>query len=192
MADPSYAAMSGMFSTFLGSLTSAFGGYEQGQSEKAMYDYQAGVARLNATIAEQNATYASDIGELQAGQYGWKAAQQLGSIKSAQASHGLDIRSGSAAQVQSSQKLVSETDMTFIRSNAAKTAYNYRNMAVQSTAQAGLDTLAGQNAASAGMLKAATSIIGGASAVSDQWLKATQVGMYGPSSGGGTNQTFGP
>ena len=64
--------------TILGSLTSAFGGYEAGQDEKKMYDYQAGVARLNAQIADQNAQYASDVGELQAGAYGYKAARRLG------------------------------------------------------------------------------------------------------------------
>jgi hypothetical protein len=172
--------------TILGSLTSAIGAYETGQSEKEMYDYQAGVARLNATIADQNAQYASDIGEQQAGLFGYKAAAQLGTIKSVQASHGLDIRSGSAAEVQASQKLVSATDMAAIRSNAAKTAFNYRNLATADIAQAGADVIAGTNAATAGMIKADTSIIGGASAVDQQWLQGQKSGLWG-----GTNQTFG-
>ena len=169
----------GMFSTFLGGLTSAFGAYQEGQAEKKMYDYQAGVARLNTQIAEQNATYASQIGELQAGQYGYRAGQIAGQIKSAQGSHGLDVRSGSAKDVQDSQRLMSQTEMTNIRSNAAMTAYNYRNQAVSSTAQAGMDTLAGRNVASAGMVKASSSILGAASSVSSEWLQGQKYGMWG-------------
>jgi hypothetical protein len=177
--------------TLLGSLTSALGGYETGQSEKEMYDYQAGVARLNATIADQNAEYASQIGEQQAGLYGYKAAQQLGQIKSVQASHGLDIRSGSAAQVQASQRLVSATDMAAIRSNAAKTAFNYRNLAAGDIAQAGADVVAGRNAATAGMIKADTSLIGGASAVDQQWLQGQKAGLWGDPSQRVQGSTFG-
>ena len=176
--------------TILGGITSAFGSYEAGQDEKKMYDYQAGVARLNAQIADQNAQYASDVGELQAGEFGYKAAQQLGAIKSVQASHGLDIRSGSAAAVQASQKLVSATDMAAIRSNAAKTAFNYRQQAGADIAQAGVDTFAGRNAATAGLIKADTSIIGGATSVDQQWLQGQKSGLWG-SPGGSNNQTFG-
>jgi hypothetical protein len=192
MADFSATAGMGMFSSFLGSLTSAFGAYEGGEAEKAMYDYQAGVARMNAQIAEQNATYASQVGELKAGEYGYQAAQQLGMIKATQGSHGLDVRSGSAAQVQSSQKLVSATEVADMRSNAARVAYSYRNMAQQDIAQAGVDTLAGQNAMTAGMIKADTSIIGGAQSVSQQWLQASRVGMFSGNSYGSSNsQPFG-
>ena len=179
MADATNSMMgySGMGSTFLGSLTTAFGNYEQGQAEGKMYDYQAGVARMNATIAEQNAQYVSDVGELQAGQFGYKAGQQLGQIKAVQASHGLDVRSGSAAQVQESQKLVSATDMSMIRSNAARAAFNYRNEAAADVAQAGADVAAGQNARTAGMIKAATSVIGGATSVDQQWLQGQKAGL---------------
>jgi len=188
MVDNTYLGGLGMFNTFLGGITSAIGGFEQGQAEKRMYDYQAGIARLNAQISEQNAKYASDVGELQAGMYGTKAAQQLGAIKSTQASHGLDIRSGSAAQVQASERLVSATDMAAIRSNAARTAFNYREMAQQGAAQAGLDVMAGRTAATAGMIRAATSIIGGATSVSSQWLTGQKAGLWPQDS---AQQTFG-
>ena len=169
----------GIGQTILGGITSAFGAYEQGQSEKKMYDYQKGVAQLNAQIAEQNAEYATQVGELQAGAYGWKAAQTLGNIKATQASHGLDVRSGSPLQVQQSQQLVSATDMAAIRSNAAKTAYNYRNEAAGATAQASAMDAAGSNAASASIVKASTSIMGAASSVDQQWLQGQKAGLWG-------------
>lgn len=182
-----FMGWSGMGTSFLGSLTSVFGDIAQGQDEKKMYDYQAGVARMNAQISEQNAKYASDVGELQAGQAGLRGAATLGMIKATQGSHGLDVRSGSAAQVQQSQSLINVIDQTAIRSGAAKTAFNYRNMAAAESAQAGADVIAGDNAAAAGTVKAATSIIGGASSVDQQWLQGQKAGLWGNNS----NQTFG-
>ena len=173
----------GIGSTVLGGITSIFGDIAEGQAQKKAYDYQAGVARMRAQISEQNANYASDVGELQAGAYGYKAGQQLGMIKAVQGSHGLDVRSGSAAQVQASQKLISQTDMTAIRSNAAKTAFNYRQEAQQNVAQAGLDTMAGQNAVSASMIKADSSFLSTVSSVSSEWLQGTKSGLWGQPGG---------
>lgn len=168
----------GMGTTMLGGLTSALGSIFQGQSQQQMYNYQAGVARLNQQIAEQNAVYAEQVGEQQATQAGLQGAQRLGQIKVAQASSGLDIRSGSAAQVQQSQKLVTAMDLATIRSNAAKTAYNYRVTGVQYGAQAGLDTVSGQNAMTSGFIGASSSILGAASSVSSQWLRGQQLGLW--------------
>ena len=179
----------GMGSTILGGITSIFGDLAQGRAEKQAYDYQAGVARLRAQIAEQNAGYASNVGEQQAAAYGYKAGQQLGMIKAVQGSHGLDVRSGSAAQVQQSQQLISATDMTAIRSNAAKTAFNYRQEAQQDVAQASLDTMAGQNATSAALIKADSSFLSTASSVSSEWLQGAKSGLWGQTSG--SNSSFG-
>jgi len=177
---------SGMASTFLGGLTSAFGAYEQGQSEGKMYDYQAGVARMNAQIAEQNASTTSATGEFNAMLSGLRGAATMGTMKAAQASHGLDVRSGSAQQVQQSQGMFNQLNQSAIRSDAAKTAYNYRTQAAASIAEAGADTFAGENARTAGMIKADTSLIGAASSVSQQWLQGQKAGLPGNNS----NQTF--
>jgi hypothetical protein len=169
----------GMGETILGGITSIFGDIAQGRAEKNAYDYQAGVARMNAQIAEQNANYATQVGEIQAGAYGYKAAQTLGSIKAVQGSHGLDVRSGSMKQVQESQQLISATDMAAIRSNAAKNAFDYRQQAQGDVAQAEVDTMAGRNAQSAAGVKAASSFIGAASSVDSQWLAGQKSGLWG-------------
>ena len=177
----------GIGQTILGGITSAFAGYEEGQAKKKMYDYQAGVARMNALISEKNAQYASDIGELQAGQMGLRGAATLGQIKATQGAHGLDVRSGSAQQVQQSQSLINLIDQTAIRSGAAKTAFNYRTQAQGQIAEAGADTFAGKNAATEGTIKASTSILGAASSVDQQWLQGQKMGLWGNNS----NQAFG-
>jgi len=186
MSDPQSAGYAGMFTTMAGGLQSAIGGIMGGQAQQAMYNYQAGIARLNQTIAYQNANYARQVGELQAQRAGMTQAQQQGQTVAALASHGLDIRSGSAAATIASQKLVGQMDLATIRSDAAKTAYNYEVQGVQYGAQAQLDTVAGQNARSAGLVSGMSSIVGAASSVSSEWLRGQQLGLWG-----GSNQSFG-
>jgi hypothetical protein len=169
----------GIGSTLLGGITSAVSGFVQGEDQQQMYNYQAGVARLNSQISQQNATYATQVGDIQAEQAGLQGAQRMGKIKSAQGASGLDVNSGSNKQVQTSQAQITSTDQTAIRSNAARTAYNYENMAVGFGAQANADTIAGQNARSAGLLNAGSSLLSSASSVSSQWLRGQSLGMWG-------------
>ena len=179
MVDTSTLGYEGLGLTLLGGLTSAFGAFQTAGAQREMYDYQAGVANLNAQIARQNAEYARTVGELQATRYGMGAAQRMGQIKVAQSASGLDISSGSARQVQESQARLTRMDLTTIRSDAARTAYNYETQGVQFGAQAQLDTLAGKNAMAAGMINAAGSIIGTAASVDSAWLRGTQLGLWG-------------
>lgn len=179
MASNSLFGDIGMGTTFLGGITSAIGAFVGGEAQQQMYNYQAGIAKLNAQIAQQNATYATQVGEIQATQAGLQGGQRLGQIKAAQGASGLDVNSGSAKQVQSSQQLITASDTAAIRSNAARTAYNYANQAVGFTAQANLDTVAGQNARLSGLIGAGSSLLGAASSVSSQWLRGQQLGLWG-------------
>ena len=61
------------------------------------------------SIAKQNQKYALDIGEQQAEKAGIAGAAQAGRIKAAQGASGVDVNSGSAKEVQTSQHLVSQS-----------------------------------------------------------------------------------
>jgi hypothetical protein len=164
-----------MGATAGGSIMSAFGSLASGEANKSMYDYQSGIAKLNQQIDLQNATFATQQGEQQAQQYGLKAGQQMGQIKTAQASSGFDVNSGSNAQVRTSQAHLNSLDTDVIRSNAAKTAYNYTEQASVAGAQSQLYTMAGTNAMAAGEIGFGSSILGGVGSVSSEWLKYSQV-----------------
>lgn len=168
---------------------SAFGAASSGNAQKQMYDYQANVATLNASIDKQNAEYASNQGEIQATQYGQKAAQQRGQIIAAQGASGIQVGTGSSAAVVNSQKQITNLDLTQIRSNAAKTAYDFETKSTMDTDQATLDTMAGSNAQKAGDISAFASILGTAGSVSSKWLQGGTQGLW--STGGNTN-TSGP
>lgn len=179
----------GMGLTAGGGIAGALGSFAGGISQQQMYNYQAGIARLNAQIAQQNATYARQVGENQAERFGLQAQARLGRIKVAQASSGLDVNTGSPKQVYDSQRLLSQMDIATIRSDAAKTAYNYEVQGVQFGAQANLDTIAGQNARISGLIGAESSILGAASSLTGQYLRGAQLGIFG--GGGNTNQPLG-
>ena len=186
MGSPSQIGQLGMGTTGGGSILSAFGSLSSGIANKGMYDYQSGIAKLNQQIDLQNAEFARQLGEQQASQFGLKAAAQMGQIKVAQASSGFDVRSGSNAQVQASQAGLNRLDTTIIRSNAAKVAYNYESQGAAAGAQAELYSMAGANALAAGGIGAATSILGGVSSVSSEWLQGARVGLWG----GGDSTTY--
>lgn len=173
----------GIGTTLAGGVLGAQGAMQSAAATQQMYNYQAGVARINSQIDLQNADYARQQGEIQAQQYGQKAAQQLGAIRTVQAASGVDVNTGTAAQVQESQKKVAGVDIGMIRQNAAKTAYDYDVKSTMDLNQSTLDTMAGVNAIAAGKIQAETSILGAVSSVSSKWLQASQMGMF---SGGGT------
>lgn len=183
---PSQIGGAGLGATAGGSIFSAFGSIASGSANQDMYDYQASIARLNQQIDLQNAEYSRQVGEQQAQQYGVKAAQQMGAIKTAQAASNLDVNSGSAVQVRASQGKLAQLDTDVIRSNAAKTAYNYEIQGTLAGAQADLYSLAGADAMSAGFIGAGSSLLGGLGSVSSQWLQGQRVNLWG-----GTGLNFG-
>lgn len=168
----------GIGSSLAGGLLSAYGAEKSGQASQQMYNYQASVSKINADIDRQNSEWTLTQGETQATQYGMKAAQQRGQIVASQGASGLDVNSGSNAKVQSSQKAITDIDLAQIRSNAGKTAYDYRTKATMDENQATLYTQAGANAKSAGDISALGSIIGTAGSVSSKWIQGNTAGLW--------------
>jgi hypothetical protein len=178
MADPATLAVVGIGSSALGGAVSAFGNWFGGESQGAMYDYQAAIARMNQQVAQQNAAYARSAGEIEAMQYGMKARYQIGAAKATQAASGLDVGSGSAVAVREGMYKVAQEDMGIIRSNAAKKAYGYEVEAVSKGAEAELDKYAAGYSRTAGKIAAIGSLLGGAGSVSSKWLSASQAGVF--------------
>jgi hypothetical protein len=158
---------------------SASGAQQEGTATQQMYNYRAQVAKINAGIDKQNAEWSRTKGEMEAGQYGQKAAQQMGQIKVAQAASGLDVNTGSAARVQKSQSDITRMDLSMIRANAGKIAYDYETKSVMDENQATLDVMAGKNAKRAGEIKAASSILGTVGTVASKWQQGKSTGLWG-------------
>ena len=69
-------------------------------------------------------------------------------------------------------------DLNQIRSNAAKTAYDFRVTAATDEAQAGAYKAAGNNEMLAGVIGGVSSVLGTAGSVASKWSQAQQVGLY--------------
>ena len=168
----------GLGASLAGGLLGAVGAQKEGAAQQQMYNYKAQVAKINADIDRQNAAWARDKGEKEAEQYGIKAGQRFGQIRVAQGASNLDVNTGSAADVQRSQRKITQMDMGQIRSNAAKVAYDYTTKATMDENQVGLDVMAGQYAQQAGEIKAASSILGTVSTVSSKWQQGKSSGLW--------------
>jgi hypothetical protein len=139
--------------------------------------YQAGVANMNAQIAEQNAGYERAKGEYEAEQIGMKGRYQLGTMKTTQAASGVDVNTGSAVGARTSMASITSLEEATARNRAQRAAYGYQVEATGDRAQAGLYGMQAESSKKAGMLGALSSIIGGAGSVSDKWLAANRAGM---------------
>ncbi len=178
----------GLAATLFGGAKQAQGAAQMGTAQQGMYEYQAGLADINAKIAKQNAGYARSLGEAQAAKYGMDASQRQGEIVAALGSSGLVMKSGSNKSVSDSNRLLTGIDLNTIRANAAKTAYDYDVSSVAAQDQSELYHMAGRNAKAGADINVQASLIGTAGSVASKWLQGSQLGLFNTSSGsvGGT------
>lgn len=149
----------------VGTAVSAYSAYSSGQAQSANAAYQAQVAKNNQTTANQNAQYTIQAGEAEAAQASLKGRAQSASIKAAQAANGVDVNSGSAEDVQETQRETNTLNTSTVMNNAALRAYGYRTQATNFDAQSTLDTAEASQASTAGDLSAAGSLLSGASSI---------------------------
>lgn len=150
-----------------------------GQAQAKQAQYQAGIARFNQQVALQNRDYDLAKGETQAQIYGRAAAQRMSAIRARIGASGVDIGSGSAQDVQTSQQLITSTDLQQIRANAARAAYGDEIRGIEAGAQAQMYTSAAEGIERALPFQAAGSLLSGAASVSGKWMQGQQAGMWG-------------
>jgi hypothetical protein len=160
----------------LGLGAQVFGGLKQGSAQAASANYQAQVARNNAVIAEQNAQYAIKAGAQEATTQGMKNRAVMGKIMAAQAASGVDVNTGSAVDVQRSQRETGLLDTMTIDHNALLKAYGYRAAGTSFQGQATLDEAEGRQARTGSQIGAAGTLLGGASSLGFKWNSATASG----------------
>ncbi len=156
----------------VGAGVSAVGSIEGGIAQGQSANYQAQVARNNAIIAEQNSVHAEQAGEEQAQEQSLKSAAMGGRIKAGQAANGVDVNSGSAVDVQTSDREEGKLDTENVFNNAQLQAYGYRTQATNYEATAGLDQTAADEAPIEGVLGATGGLLSNASSLGFKWGKA--------------------
>ena len=147
----------------IGTAVTAVSSVSSGFATAANANYQAQVAQNNAQIARQNADYSEKAGAAQAQATSLKAAQTAGAVKTAQAANNVDVNSGSAVDVQESEREKGNLDTATTFNNALLKAYGYRTQATNFEAQASLDQQEAGQAEIGGVLGAAGTVLGHAS-----------------------------
>jgi hypothetical protein len=149
---------------FMGAMSTA-------SANKASANYQAQVARNNQIIADQNASYAGAAGGVRAQTSDLKNRSEQGSIAATQGASGIDLASGSLAEVRDSAAQIGRLDTETIYNNALQTARGYEAQAANYGASAGLYESQAKGAGSAGLLSGFSSLISGASSFGDKWAR---------------------
>ncbi len=135
-------------------------------------NYNAQVAKNNQITANQNASIALQQGTVQEEAKRIQTGEMMGGIVASQAASGVNPNEGSALNVRSSAAETGELDALTIRSNANLQARNLQYQGAMYGAQAQADIAGGE-------WSAASSILGGASSVSNQWLRYSMAGVPG-------------
>lgn len=129
-------------------------------------------AKYNAQVATNNAAYSAAAGQSQAEAESLKNAQVAGRVKAAQAANGVDVNSGSAVDVQESQREAGVVDVQNIENNALLQAYGYKS-------QATLDKQQAKDAIQGSQFSALGDLLGTASSVSGKWSGLQKSGSGG-------------
>lgn len=189
MADPFTLAGLATGMSGAGGIFGAIGSLLSGGAKSGQYQYQSGMAQLNAKIAQQNADWARATGSIETAQYGVKAKQTAGAIVAHQGASNIDVNRGSTAEVQKSQHEVALIDQNQIRTNAAHRAYGFDVEATKYLAEANMYSSAASNAGFEGVIGAFGSILGGAGSVASKWYQSSYTGIGGSS---GTDSSGNP
>jgi hypothetical protein len=165
-------AEAGLAVAAVGAATTAYGAIQSGAAQRTAAAYQAQVTQNQAEIASMNANAAVETGntQLQAAQE--QAAQHQGMIRAVMGAGGVDLNSGSALRNQQGEAEIDQLNEATITSNAARSAWNFRNQGTDLTAQAGLETMQGEQAQSAGYMSGFSSLLSGAGQFAGGWAKA--------------------
>lgn len=158
-----------------GAATSAVGQYKAGQAGKAAGKAQADVSNSSADLADYNASVA-DLQATDAVERGAEAESRfrtqvrgvIGAQRAGFAGANIDVGFGSAVDVQADAAYLGELDALTIRTNAAREAWGFNVQAYDYRAKATIDRkaaanqiAAGDQAATAGLINAGSTLLGG-------------------------------
>lgn len=155
--------------TVAAAAASAYGAMQTSNAQKAAAGAREQQNQNNAVLAQRAAADAMARGDINAGTKARQTAQLIGQQRAGLAANGLDPNEGSALDLQSDVAGNGEFDQLTIRSNAMREAAGYEAQGMNYQTQGSIDRAAGDNAVSAGMLSATSSIVGGAGSVAGQW-----------------------
>lgn len=105
---------------------SLYTSYSQSEALKMQGEFQRQQADFNARIAETQAEDAIRRGDIEASRYRTQVQRTAGAQRVGLAAQGIDIASGTAADIQEETQIIGQQDIMTIRNNAWREAWGYR------------------------------------------------------------------
>lgn len=173
-----YLAYAALAASAVSATVSAYSAHESGVARQQAMQYQAAVAKNNQELSEKYAQAEVVKGARLEEEKRRETASRQGAIRAAAGASGVDANEGSAVRLGADTAMLGELDAGTIRSNAQRAAFGYRTRGMDYAAQAQLDEMGGRDAARGGQLGAWTSLLSGASSVSDKWGKFKESGVF--------------
>jgi|SRR5882724_2249626 len=156
----------------------AIGAGQSADAAAASANYKAQVASNNAKIAKMNADQATFSGQVAAESNDLKTKNLVATQVVTEASHGLDVGSGTNVNLRESAEALGHLDTLTILSNAAKNTQGFKAQGMNFEAESGLYKATAQNAETAGEINITKSLLGGASSFSDKWAGYSAKGVF--------------
>ena len=128
------------------------GSMMQAQGQKQNAQFQSGMMEQNAAFKRQTADETINAGNTSADWQRVRTGQAVGTQRSVQAANGIDVNSGSSAQLQDDTAMLGELDALTIQNNVAREAYGYRVQAKQDLLNANQTVQNGKSAAMGSIL----------------------------------------
>jgi len=146
---------------------SVYNAVNQANAQADMSNYNAAVARNNATMAEYQAQDAISRGNTAAEEHSRKVAALVGTQRNSMAARGLDISDGTPLDIMSDSELLGSIDQKTIKNNAEKEAWSARVQSGNYSSQAGMYRT--QAEGSSPLMAGTGSLLSGAASVADKW-----------------------
>ena len=172
------AAGISLATTAIGFGMQMYGQNQQAKATAAQYNYQAAVDRNNKIITDRQAEDAIKRGQAEEEEHRRKVSQIKGNQRVGFASRGIDLGSDVVVDTLSDTAMLGELDALTIRSNAAREAYGYRVQGMNYQASAGNNALAASGAKSAGRTNMFSTLLSGASTVSQNYADYKYKGVF--------------
>ena len=154
-----------------GTLIGAAGQIQEARATASANKFNAQVAEMNANLAERRSRDAIERGAQEEQRKRQEVAQIKGKQIAAMAANGVDLTFGSPLDTIVDTAVLGELDALTIRTNAYREAYEHRVDAVNKRADASMSRAAAKNAATAGYIGAAGTVLTGAGKAYGQYKK---------------------
>lgn len=143
------------------------GAYFGAQSQKTALDGQAAIADINARQSELSAQQELYKGNVAVAQQTQRAGMIKGAQRASMAANGIDLGTGSAAEVLTSTDIMKEQDTNTLTANAVRAAWGYRTQGTNFQNDALMKRASADSIDP--LMSGATSLLGSAGSIASNW-----------------------